>query len=122
MEQFLQGLFIASGEELMGRLAGMQTQIDTQQTNFTAQMSQAMGQLTVITTQLREATARASQAEEERRQALVLASSARGGGNADSMVDGKGVGQLWKYSGKKDQDFQEWIAKFSLFVLSSAQR
>ena len=44
VEQFLHGLAIASGEELMQRLTGMQTQIDAQQHNFSQQMSQALTQ------------------------------------------------------------------------------
>jgi hypothetical protein len=114
VEQFLQGLGIASGEELMGRLTGMQNQIDQQQAAF----GQQMVQLTQLANQLGDATTRTSQAEEERRQALALAASAATSGQngSEGMVDGKGVGQPWKYSGKPDQDFQEWTAKFLLYV------
>ena len=63
VEQFLQGLGIASGAELMGRLTGMQNQIDQQQQAF----SQQMMQLTQLAAQLTDATSRTTQAEEERK-------------------------------------------------------
>jgi hypothetical protein len=55
VEQFLQGLGIGSGEELMSRLGGMQAQIDSQQATFSAQMTQALAQLGTLPTQLPEA-------------------------------------------------------------------
>ena len=119
VEQFLHGLGIASGEELMQRLTGMQTQIDTQQQNFTQQMTQALNQMTALSAQLNEELTKTSQAEIERRQVLALAAAAQTGTNADplgGLVDSKGIGQPWKYGNKKEQYFQEWTAKFVLFI------
>ena len=90
----------------MGGQAGMQTQIDAQRASFTAQMTEAFGRLTTMAMQLSETTARASQTEEERRQALALAVAAQGGnltGNLGNLVDGKSVGQPWKYEGRKER-------------------
>ena len=45
MEQFLQGLGIASGEGFMNWLGTMQAPIDMHQQSFMAQMTQAMAQM-----------------------------------------------------------------------------
>ena len=42
-----------------------------------------------------------------------------GGG---SLVDGRAVGQPFKYSWKADQDFSEWTSKFTDFVKAKLSR
>ncbi len=82
-------------------------------------MAAALAQMTALSGQLNEALTRTSHADVERRQALALAAAAQTGAHADplgGLVDSKGIGQPWKYGNKKEQDFQEWTAKFVLFI------
>ena len=41
---------------------------------------------------------------------------------SDSIVDTKGVGQPFKYTGKKDTDFAEWVHKFTTFIEAKFSR
>ena len=67
------------------------------------------------------ATTRAEAAEKERSDVIRLAAS-RSRGDDQDIVDGKGVGQPFKFHGKKDargqteQDFAEWSLKFVTFI------
>lgn len=56
---------------------------------------------------------RLQRAEEERAIALKLASQAQ---SAQELVDTKGVGQPFKFSGRPDQDFAEWDHKMKTFL------
>eukprot|EP00435_Cladocopium_sp_Y103_P048628 s1265_g14.t1 len=57
--------------------------------------------------------ARLQRAEEERSIALRLASQAQ---SSQELVDTKGVGQPFKFSGRPDQDFAEWDHKMKTFL------
>lgn len=84
-------------------------------------LDQALAHLTTVSVQIGDAATRATAAEAERRDALRIAAAATssGGGGAASfsadgggIVDNKGVGQPFKLSNNKDQDFAEWKFKF----------
>ena len=68
--------------------------------------------------EIEAARAREEQANQDRRQALdaALRVAARGGGPGDGIVDGRGVGQPPKFSGKEETEFQEWSHKMSCFA------
>ena len=61
-----------------------------------------------------EAVARANRAVEERAAVIRLAQRL---GDRD-IVDSKGVGQPFKFTGEKDQDFSEWSRKTRTFVMA----
>eukprot|EP00972_Heterocapsa_arctica_P111313 16388355-Heterocapsa_arctica.AAC.1 len=62
---------------------------------------------------VQEALGRAERVEEKRASVVRLVKRL-----ADpDIVDGKGVGQPFKYTGRKDQDFSEWSYKMSTFVM-----
>ena len=67
--------------------------------------------------QVKAATERADKTEE----ALVKA-SVGGWSGGGSLVDGRAVGQPFKYFGKTDQDFSEWTSKFTDFVKAKLSR
>jgi len=46
----------------------------------------------------------------------IAAKLAEGSGGNSDLVDCRGVGQPFKYTGRKDQDFSEWDHKFRIFV------
>ena len=88
-------------------LVDLQAQVALQQGMLLRQQQQ----METFTTQLQNAERRVLQAEEERTLALRLAASSQGG-----LIDTKGVGQPFKFSGKSDQDWGEWVHKFKTFV------
>eukprot|EP00435_Cladocopium_sp_Y103_P074892 s153_g52.t1 len=91
-----------------GSLIQIQAQVALQQDRL-LQQEQRLGQLQ---TQLLETAQRLVKAEEERN--LVLRLAARK--SDEGLVDSKGVGQPFKFSGKSDQDFAEWQHKFKTFM------
>ena len=72
-------------------------------------------QIDQMTEQLRSAVERADKAEADRTELMraTIASKSR------DIVDIKGVGQPFKFSGGQDQDFQEWVHKMRTFVTAS---
>ncbi|CAE8666137.1 unnamed protein product, partial [Polarella glacialis] len=68
------------------------------------------------------ANARAEAAERERTQVIQLAASQVGRRDGDSILDGRGVGQPFKFTGKRDakgkpeQDFAAWSLKMVTFL------
>lgn len=89
-------------------LTEMQAQMQLQQEMLLCQQAQ----MTDFAAQLQQAEQRVQQAEEERLMALRLAANA----TRTDLVDTKGVGQPFKFSGKSDQDYGEWVHKFKTFV------
>ena len=90
-------------------LLDMQAQLQVHQDMLIqqqTQMQQVMARLT-------ESNTRAERAEEERYLAMKLLSQRQG---AEDLVDTKGVGQPFKFSGKTDQDFAEWDHKMKTFL------
>ena len=85
-----------------------QTKASTKQQRIPAELSNSFTRT----------TARAEAAERERAQITEIASKlARG--SATDLVDGKGVGQPFKLTGKKQghhQDFSEWDHKFRIYA------
>lgn len=61
--------------------------------------------------QLNDSLTRMQRAEEERNMVLKLAAK-----KTEDLIDSKGVGQPFKFSGKSDQDFSEWNHKFKTFM------
>ena len=61
--------------------------------------------------QLNDASTRMLRAVEEHN--LALKQAAR---KSEDLVDSKGVGQLFKFSGKTDKGFSEWSHKFKTFA------
>lgn len=90
-------------------LLQQQTQMQQQQT----QMQQQAGQLQMMMNQLADAQTRTERAEEERYLAMRMLSQRQG---TEELVDTKGVGQPFKFSGKADQDFAEWDHKMKTFL------
>ena len=88
-------------------LVQLQAQLQVQQEMMLRQ-DQQMQQ---IQAQFADTVARMHRAEEERSLALKLAAK-----KSDDLVDSKGVGQPFKFSGKQDQDFAEWQHKFRTFM------
>ena len=88
-------------------LLDLQAQIQVQQEMLLSHQQQMMQ----LQHQLQDAFGRAARAEEERSIALRLAGSQK-----SELVDTKGVGQPFKFSGKSDQDFSEWVYKFKTFA------
>ena len=89
-------------------LTEMQAQMQLQQEMLLRQQAQ----MNEFATQLQQAQQRVQQAEEERLLALRLAANA----SRTDLIDTKGVGQPFKFSGKSDQDYGEWVHKFKTFV------
>lgn len=122
LAQFLQQAGITSEADVANRLVAMQQQLDTQaqqQQQAQSQLQEAMSMLNSLTGQLNEAMSRAQSAEQERRDALRIAAASLGhesGSFQSSIVDSKGVGQPFKYSGGSDQDFSEWSHKVTTYL------
>lgn len=74
-------------------------------------LQQQQTQLGSLTTQLADAVQRAQQAEADRSRLIEIAASRQG-----ELVDTKGVGQPFKFSGKSDNDFSEWNHKMLTFL------
>ena len=90
-------------------------QMQQQQQQLVQQLAAAGNQLAAVTARLDEAVQRAETAEQDRRKMLdfmVSQKSAPDGG----IVDVKGVGQPFKFTGGKDQDYPEWCLKFVTFI------
>ena len=96
-------------EDLMHRLEQIQTVVDNQQTALTQQQ----GMIRDVTEQLQASEQRAVRAEADRETMVRLFGPKSGG---SELVDTKGVGQPFKYSGKSDQDFSEWSHKMVTFL------
>ena len=96
-------------EDLMRRLEQIQTVVDNQQTALTQQQ----GMIRDVTEQLQASEQRAVRAEADRETMVRLFGPKSGG---SELVDTKGVGQPFKYSGKSDQDFSEWSHKMVTFL------
>lgn len=92
--------------DVTDQLQALQQAIATQQ----MLLQQQQGQIDMMSAQLKSATERANRADEDRSRLIELAT--KGGG----LVDTKGVGQPFKYSGKIDQDFSEWDHKMITFL------
>jgi hypothetical protein len=94
----------------------LQQQAAVQQQQVTLQ-AEMVTRIQALDVQSTASTARAEVAEQERRDVLRLAAAAqdsnRGG---DSLVDGRGVGQPFKFNGKPDQDFSEWSLKLLVYL------
>ena len=90
-------------QQVLQRLEAQEAALRDQQT-----------QLANLGNQLADAARRVATAEEERSIALKLAANA--GGKGDGLVDTKGIGQPFKFNGKADQDFAEWVHKFKTFI------
>ena len=73
------------------------------------QQTTLMGQMSAA---IQSAEERAIRAEAERARVIELVSSVK----KEELVDTKGVGQPFKYSGKLDQDFSEWDHKMVTFL------
>ena len=71
--------------------------------------------LAALTASLRDADARATRAEEERAAVIAMARHIQ---RDTDIVDVKGIGQPFKFAGKKDQDFSEWSHKLLTFIRS----
>ena len=92
-------------------------------------MLQQDQQLAALTQQLSDTNARAeaiaaraAQSDMEKREMMNLMTQFAAQmttGSAGSSVDKRGVGQPWKFTGKRDQDFSEWEFKFRNFIRAS---
>lgn len=94
-------------QQAQDALLQIQAQMQVQQDMMLRQEQQ----IQMLQEQFQQATLRLQKAEEERSIALRLA-----GSRGDSLVDSKGVGQPFKFSGKPDQDFAEWVHKFKTLL------
>ena len=90
----------------------------------TEQMQEALQQIQVLTTrmaaletQLQFESARAQQAEQERR-TLIQSLGTMRTNRGDAMVDTKGIGQPFTLKGGADDDFGEWTHKVRTFMLA----
>ena len=87
-------------------LIQMQAQMQVQQDMLLQQQAQMQD----VMAKLAESNARTLRAEEERHLALKALS------RSEELVDARGVGQPFKFSGKVDQDFSEWDHKMRTFL------
>eukprot|EP00435_Cladocopium_sp_Y103_P028725 s170_g7.t1 len=90
-----------------GMLLQLQGQVQAQQEHLVRQEQI----VNAMQGQLNEATTRMQRAEEERNMVLKLVTK-----KTEDLIDSKGVGQPFKFSGKTDQDFSEWNHKFKTFM------
>ena len=104
MEPMVQGL----QQQIQQQAAVQQQQIAIQQ-----EMVQRM---TALGEEVTSSTARADAAEQERKDVLRLAAAAHENRGGDSLVDGRGVGQPFKFNGKADQDWSEWSLKLLVYL------
>ncbi|CAE8624736.1 unnamed protein product [Polarella glacialis] len=87
-----------------------------------AQMQLMAAQLAELQVAAGAANARAEAAEGERTPVIQLAASQVGRRDGDSIIDGRGVGQPFKFTGKRgakgkpEQDFAEWSLKMVTFL------
>ena len=98
----------AAGMTQEQMLVQMQAQLQVQQEMLLNQQTQMQD----FVAKLAEATARTQRAEEERHLALKALSQR----TTEDLVDVRGVGQPFKFSGKSDQDFSEWDHKMRTFL------
>ena len=86
-----------------------------------AELQSLRAEMNEVRTALVTTTARAEAAEKERSDVIRLAAQ-KSGGDRDDIVDGRGVGQPFKFDGRKDQngqaiqDFGEWSVKLITFL------
>ena len=96
-------------QELRAELARIQQVLTDQQLVLQQQQSQ----IQALNTHVQSAETRAQNAEAERSLVIrALGSSDQSGG----LIDTKGVGQPFRYSGKQDQDFAEWDHKMMTYL------
>ena len=118
LEQFLLGLGVASPADFVNQVQAMQRQ----QGVLSAATDELRGALATSQAQAAEAAQRAARAEGERGD---LVKAIAGMSNRDNgLVDSRGVGQPFKFHGKRDgrgksdQDFSEWGLKFGTFMVA----
>ena len=87
-------------------------QLMQQQVAHVAEQTQAM---LSMNSNLQQAMARAERAESERSDMLKIAAKLASSSGGE-LVDTRGVGQPFKFSGKRDQDFAEWDHKMRTFL------
>ena len=118
VEQFLQGLGVTSPQQFVENVQAMQAQ----QTQLAAATEELRGALAHSQAVAADAAGRATRAEGERSD---LVKALAGLANRDAgLVDSRGVGQPFKFHGKRDgrgkseQDFSEWTLKFGTFMVA----
>ena len=90
-----------------------------QQTALNTRLAEQQTAMQQLQQQLQTAVDRAERAQETTANLAKVSAAAvtqKGGWDGGNLVDGRAVGQPFKYTGKADQDFAEWVAKFTDFV------
>ena len=112
----MRGLGVASAADFVAQVRNMQVQ----PTAMGAAMAELQGALTRSQAMGQEAYERATRAEGERSDLVKALAGLAGRGGGDGLVDSQGVGQPFKFHGrrdargKSDQDFSEWTLKLAL--------
>ena len=100
----------------METLTAQIAQLQANQQALVGQLTESRRETQAALQQIHEARRSEEQANADRRMAMELAMrvAARSGGT--DIVDGKGVGQPPKFSGKEETDFQERAHKMQVFI------
>ena len=100
----------------MAQLIAELQRLNQAQQDQAATLGQLQQRLDQNRREVEEARAREEQAHADRRQALEAALRLAGRWPDAGIVDGRGVGQPPKFSGKGDSEFQEGAHKLSCFA------
>ena len=96
---------MATNEELVNQMA-----------TLTAQMAEQQRVIAEMQRSLVLVTDRAQRVETSMSDLLKVSAAAVSKAGEKDIVDGRAVGQPFKFSGKGDQDFAEWTSKFTDFI------
>ena len=90
-------------------------QVQQMQQSMEAQFAMKLAE---VTKELEDARQKIAEEKEMNKNMMKIAAKLASKDGPDDIVDGKGVGQPFKLTGKKDQDFHEWDHKTYTFVIS----